>query len=84
MFLEWALGRDLVLTYQVVSRSIQLFGHNTPTLQTDRPDNGSVAYGEPLVVTIRPKITELDNVDNVTISWCDIQRSTLTTRLRGA
>jgi len=35
---------------QVVSWSIQLFGHNTPTLQTDREtrqdrlDNGPVAY----------------------------------------
>jgi len=37
--------------YQVVSWSIQPFGHNTPTSQTDRQDrqldNGPIAYGEP-------------------------------------
>ena len=50
------LGRGLpVPTYQVASWSIQLFGHNTPTLQTDRQDNGPVAHGEPLLVTVAQK-----------------------------
>jgi len=34
--------------YQVVSSSIQPFGHNTPTSQTERQtDNGPIAQGEP-------------------------------------
>jgi len=52
---QCGLGRGLPL-YQVTSWSIQLFGHNTPTSQTDRQtrqdrpnrqDNGPIAYGEP-------------------------------------
>jgi len=51
------LGRGLP-PYQVASWSIQPFGHNTPTLQTDiqdRQDNGPAAYGEPLLVTVAQK-----------------------------
>jgi len=43
--------------HNVASWSIQPFGHDTPTLQiwqTYRKDNGPVAYGEPLLVTVRP------------------------------
>jgi len=32
---------------QVTPSSIQPFGHSTPKLQTDRQDNGPIAYGEP-------------------------------------
>jgi len=31
---------------QVYSSVIEPFGHNTPTLQTDRTDNGQIAQGE--------------------------------------
>jgi len=54
------LGRGLP-RYQVASWSIQPFGHNTPTLQTDstgqtdRQVNGPVAYGKPLLVTVSQK-----------------------------
>jgi len=45
--------------YQVASWSIQPFGHNTPTLQTDRQDNGPVALREPLLVTVAQKHTQI-------------------------
>jgi len=50
------LGRGIP-PYQVESWSIQPFGgHSTPTLQTERQDNGRVAYGEPLlIVTVAQK-----------------------------
>jgi len=39
-------GRGLP-TRQVSPWSIQPFGHNTPTLHTDRRDNGPIGWGEP-------------------------------------
>ena len=62
--------------YQVASLSIQPFGHNTPTLQTgrqDRQDNGPVAYGEPLLVTVAQK-NNCDpgrglRLNSITLSW---------------
>jgi len=42
---QCVLGRGLT-PYQVASWSIQLFGHNTPTIQTDRQDNGHIAKSE--------------------------------------
>jgi len=39
---QCGLGRGLPPS-QVSSRSIQLFGHNTPALQTDRLDSGPIA-----------------------------------------
>jgi len=39
----------------------QPFGNNTSTLQTDRQDrqeNGLVAYGEPLLVTVAQKLSD--------------------------
>jgi len=53
---QHCLGQGLP-PYQVVSWSIQPFGHNTPMLQTDRTDNGPVAQRELLFVSCngRPK-----------------------------
>jgi len=57
------LGRGLP-PYQVVSWSIQPFGHNTPTLQTDRQtnttDRTTVPYsiGRTVTCSGRPKITK--------------------------
>jgi len=41
------LGQGLP-PYQVVSWSIQPFGHNTPTSKTDRTDNGPISQSEQL------------------------------------
>ena len=47
------LGRGLP-KYQVASWSIQPFAHNTPQLRY-RQENGPVAYGGPLLVTVARK-----------------------------
>jgi len=43
---QCGLGRDLP-AYQVATWSVQLFGHNTQTSQTDGTDNGPIGYDEP-------------------------------------
>jgi len=48
------LGRGLPPCH-VASWSLQPLGHNTPKLQTDRRDNGPVAYGGPLLLTVAQK-----------------------------
>jgi len=50
-----------VYPYQLVGLpwSIQPFHHNTPTLQTLDRQDGPVAQGEPLLVTVAPKIVGL-------------------------
>ena len=49
------LGRGLP-PHQVAFCSIEPFSHNTPALQRDKTDNGPIAQGEPLLVTVTQKL----------------------------
>jgi len=69
------LGRGLP-PYQMASWSIQLFGHNTPMLQTDRQDRRrSHSTGRTVLQTVAQKQRggppeSSSNATNSFVAWC--------------